>query len=214
MGTVRGKHSWGRSREMPGLRPRGRTSTGPSGHVKKPMPSKPKSSVPNPEGAMRKARAKEQSCPVDGCTHRSAWLKRHIYEHLPPVFRPLEGAGDPDQLALPRVAALRYLSRTILGTGGDLNGLVRFVNQEWDGPCGPITPEWEAELRALTTYMGWPMPTQFHLRPLDSPAGLMHYRPLSFLLNCLTGQQKVTFGRLDAMPADWPQTTPPGGDRA
>ena len=64
-----------------------------------------------------------------------------IYEHLPPVFRPLEGAGDPDQLALPRVAALRYLSRTILGTGGDLNGLVRFVNQEWDGPCGPITPE-------------------------------------------------------------------------
>ena len=214
------------SREMSGLR--GRVSAGPSGSVKKPKngaqgrgraastqaANVASAQAPSPGGAPRRSKPRDQACPVEGCLFKSAWIKRHIYEHFPPVFRPLEGEGDPDRLGDIRVTALRYLARTLPGAGGDLNDLLRYVNRRWRGPCGSVTPEWDVEMRALARYMGWPAPTTFRLQPLDSPAGLMHYRPMSFMWNCLTGQQKEAFHRAGAMPANWPQTPQSGRDLA
>ncbi|XP_071501329.1 uncharacterized protein [Diadema antillarum] len=143
-------------------------------------------------------KARKKLCPVAGCMQRSGRVKWHVYAHMPPCFRRFpEGQYQPEN-TLPRVACLRFLAQTLVGTP-DLAALVRFVDQEWEGPIGEVSTDGLEDISALAREMGWPCPQPILLRPLGSWAALAHWRVLAFLYSRLTPEERQEFHHLGGM---------------
>ena len=148
-------------------------------------------------------------CPIPGCGQRDAHLRRHMYRtHLPECFRPTppEEPAQPD-LTLHRTGVLCRLAELTLGSPR-IQGLVDFLDAEWRGPVGGVTPDLTEEIREFAAQKGWPCPLPISLQPLSSPAAFLHRRPLAFILANLSPENRRKFCRFTVSLPKSKQTRP------
>ena len=149
------------------------------------------------EGPQRKTHC--SLCPIPGCGMRDSHLRRHMYRlHLPECLRPtLPGEPARPDLLLQRTGVLRRLAELTLGSPR-IQGLVEYLDTEWRGPVGEVAPDLQTEIEEFAATKGWPCPLPISLQPLSSPAALLHWRPLSFILANLSPENRGEFRRFTA----------------
>ncbi|XP_022111688.1 uncharacterized protein LOC110990915, partial [Acanthaster planci] len=148
---------------------------------------------------------RKQSCPIKGCDHTTNKLKWHVYYHLPEYYRISKTTErlQPTYQKL-RVIGLVFLSKTLVGETVTVSDLVSYANRRWTDRGSTISAEVEAEMYTLSIQQGWPRVPEFTLGPINSPAALIHWRPLSFLFNQLNKAQQEEFRNLSINDADTP----------
>ena len=195
-----------------------RAQKGPSkGHREGPNPpsgqvgTQQAAPAPSRHKSKRAKKSREQPCPVDGCSLRTSRFRRHVYIHFPGCYRPTPGQAE--RLATRRVQGLHYLAQVLARRrGGSIQGLVRLVNGEWRTKHGLVCDELDEDMRAMCRHMGWPEKPRFTIRPLNSPACLIHPRVLAFLFNRLTKAQRTAFeAEARTIPAAQGAPPPEGG---
>ena len=153
------------------------------------------SSTPQPR------RKKHRSaCPIGGCGHASPKLRWHIYHHLPNFLCPQEEHTSPkwSSTLTKRTRGLRLITHFLLGTE-KLDSLVTFTNDKWQSVDSPLSENDRTEVGLLLEKEGWErvVPT---FQPINTPAILTHWRPLAFLWDSLSSQQKEAVGQIDNEP--------------
>ena len=140
-----------------------------------------------PTPAVPPQKKRKQSCPIEGCDHVTNKLKWHVYYHFPDFCR-ISRTTEFCQLDFRKLQAksLDFLCKAILGETATVNNLVEYVNQRWQACDLTIASEIEAEMRALSIQEGWTDVLDFSLCPVNSPAALIHWRPLCLLFNRLS----------------------------
>ena len=146
------------------------------------------------EGAIPK-KIKRNKCPFPGCEAVDRKLKRHVQSrHIPALFHDLE---TPEMMASSefhgrRLEALEVLARLIVVQSDSPNPeeLRRMV----DGniricELSEITPSTQEAMRKLCFQAGWEVPEEFTLRPINSPAVLIHWRPMAYIMDQLSLRQ-------------------------
>ena len=108
--------------------------------------------------------------------------------HLSAIFRDFE---TPELLRdvdfkERRLEGLQIVSELGMGPGKDIDAAVTFVNEYADLVPSNVTPESAAAMSALCEHSSWPVPNSFSVAPLNSPACLIHWRPLAFLMDQLS----------------------------
>ena len=130
-------------------------------------------------------------CQFAGCTRITNKMKWHAYKHLPDCFGFPPSVQYLRQQFLPkREASLRYLAQEVVGEGRSLEDLTQYINANWAKGEFSIAPEVEREMQAFAQYLQVPVPVTFSISPLNSPAALLHWRPLMFVLGLLTSEQQ------------------------
>ena len=62
-------------------------------------------------------------------------------------------------------------------------------------------------MEELCRYAGWKIPFNFTLHPVNSPAGLLHFRCISFLLLKIPSEQRKVFRSTGCVPDRHPSTS-------
>ncbi|XP_063955190.1 uncharacterized protein LOC135154056 [Lytechinus pictus] len=133
-------------------------------------------------------------CPFRGCkvVLRRDKLANHSFRfHLPLCFK-MESSESWQKMRGLRINALFTLSQE-LGVRG-LIGLFDFLFKRWN--CS-IKTQFQLELVDdmihLSREYGWHIPPRFNLSPPNSPAILIHWRPLLFLVGQLPRTRQIWF---------------------
>ena len=132
-----------------------------------------------------------QVCPMVGCTRTSHKIRLHILRHLPKCFRTQgihSGPGFQEVLQL-RLAVLRLIAQFMIGVGADEFELVGLVNSGWKAVRPNVTEVDLLEMRAMIDQQNWSRVVP-SLQPVNTPAALVHFRPLVFLMNLLSDDQQ------------------------
>jgi len=142
---------------------------------------------------------RNSKCPVEGCTHASRRMRRHILGcHLPPCLRELgRGARAREERNRNRASALRWLTNAILGPVAQVSDLVPLFNEHNHLPVDCTIPEQSTEgLKELCRREGWRTPEAFLLSPVNSPAALIYWRVAALLLNEIPDWERAAFQRV------------------
>ncbi|XP_069110327.1 uncharacterized protein [Argopecten irradians] len=126
-----------------------------------------------------------KKCAIRDCGMVTSFPKLHLVEvHVPAIFR--EGDSHDRDLANTRRNCLELMAKSILGPKATLQDLVQHINryrlmaQGWQ-----ITPGQSDLMEEMCRVMGWPIPNTFSLDPMNSPAGLLHWRSLTILASAI-----------------------------
>ncbi|MCU7901932.1 MAG: TatD family hydrolase [Candidatus Thiodiazotropha sp. (ex Lucinoma aequizonata)] len=145
-----------------------------------------------PAKRLKKAKKPRKQCPcsVPGCDEATDYLKKHVIEaHVPQLFR--ESLDPSPEVCDSRHAALVVFSMVIVGSRGNPQGLVDLINTfGLIFPGATITGTQERATRELCKAADWPIPEEFTLYPLNSPALLLHWRALLAIATLLTERQR------------------------
>jgi len=149
---------------------------------------RPKSSDNPPPAKKRKTGIK---CPIRGCQMDvGTRLQRHLESHhLPGLFH--QGMTELElsnrQFQSLRRHALEMFAQFLFGRNSRVEQLVEFVNDRM--PRQDLDPsvseEYGQAMDALALVSNWNRPTQWTINPVNSPAALIHWRPLAFLMSQL-----------------------------
>ncbi|XP_030854779.1 uncharacterized protein LOC105438258 [Strongylocentrotus purpuratus] len=152
------------------------------------LPGKP---IEQHSGVLPELKRRHQRCPMVGCKQTSAYIKRHIQRHLPGIFKAQEIHSGPgfQGVLRRRLAVLRLIARFVIGEGADEFGLVRLVNSGWQADRPHVTEVELLEMRAMIDQQNWSRVVP-SLQPVNTPAALVHFRPLVFLFNLLSDIQR------------------------
>ena len=143
--------------------------------------------------------SKRKVCPVRGCGAPVGKLKQHLQQvHIPGLFHDGETPAElaNSQFQSLRRHALEMMSRFLFGREGTVNDLMDLVNEESDITDANITSETQQAMEALAWESRWRRPRTFSLEPVNSPAALIHWRPLSFILSLLSTAQREEIFKL------------------
>ncbi|MES9885131.1 MAG: TatD family hydrolase [Sedimenticola sp.] len=136
----------------------------------------------------RSQKRRPSTCPVAGCRVNEDELRDHVYtQHIPVVFRRQRSGMDMSaRLHRRRIQMLGDIAQE-LGME-EVTNLMDLVNrQEFSQPS--INAQLRREMEALCRAGNWPVPEDgFRLSPLNSVAGLLHWRPLAHLLGRLSAR--------------------------
>ena len=129
-------------------------------------------------------RASMTVCPVAGCDKpKGAFPKQHAFRyHIPSIFNE---DLDARETAFRRVAALKLISLWMLGAGATLQELTRYVNSIdllSEEHNREVTDKQVVAMRELCVKLTLDPPEVFTLYPLNSPAGLFHWRALVLII--------------------------------
>lgn len=115
-------------------------------------------------------------------------LRQHVYGHLPAVLRLYLGkhlAGEPR--VLQQVAGLRFLAQALISSPR-LEGLMGLVDEE-----APDDWEWNIpaamgeDMLLFLERLGSVILSRVSVRPLNTPAALLHWQILAWLVSKLNG---------------------------
>ena len=143
--------------------------------------------------------SKRKVCPVRGCGAPVGKLKQHLQQvHIPGLFHDEETPAElaNSQFQSLRRHALEMMSRFLFGSEGTVNDLMDLVNEEADITDANITSETQQAMEALAWESRWRRPRTFSLEPVNSPAALIHWRPLSFIISLLSTAQREEIFKL------------------
>ena len=130
-------------------------------------------------------------CPLSQCpaTMRRDKLKNHVFRrHLPLCFKFTTSWGEMRQ---EREEAICFLIKSL--QLGSWEALFEFVRQKWQSVTTDIADGIVSEMRRLCQIHGWPIPSQFQTKPPNSPAVLIHWRPLLFMVDQLSSTGRKLF---------------------
>ncbi|MES9883066.1 MAG: TatD family hydrolase [Sedimenticola sp.] len=134
-------------------------------------------------------------CPVEQCPVEEGQMRSHIItQHMPKILHMQPNiAAQSQRLHRKRFQCLKEFTRMILGHG-DIPQLMELVNERRAFPPeAGINPQLHNEMENLCEVAGWPVPNRgFSMTPLNSPATLIHWRPVAFLLGRLSEGQRMT----------------------
>ncbi|XP_041468562.1 uncharacterized protein LOC121418650 [Lytechinus variegatus] len=154
------------------------------------------------EETSSKKKRGSQKCPMRGCGHRTVRMQQHLLQHLPEYFRPRKVHSGPrfrEALRLRR-AAWHYISQCLLGDRADEFALVEHVNSRWHAESPRVSQEDLFEMRAMIDHHKWPRVDPALEPRVNTPAALIHYRPLVFLLDLLSDTQRKHIVELREVP--------------
>ncbi|MES9882213.1 MAG: TatD family hydrolase [Sedimenticola sp.] len=145
------------------------------------------------EGATCAKRIHRQKCPFDDCPIRARTVKRHaLHDHVPAVFHDdaTEDMLSSFRFQNRRLVGLETLSEMIIGPGANPVKLLRFANRnlilESDTTISDRT---RRAMDRLCETAGWPIPRFYTIEPMNSPACLIYWRVMTFLMSRLTGSE-------------------------
>ena len=129
-------------------------------------------------------RASMAVCPVAGCDKpKGVFPKQHAFRyHIPSIFNE---DLDARETAFKQVAALKLISLWMLGAGATLQELTRYVNSIdllSEEHNREITDKQVVAMRELCGKLTLDPPEALTLYPLNSPAGLFHWRALVLII--------------------------------
>lgn len=140
---------------------------------------------------------KEGSSLCPACGRSLRCLRRHVLsKHLPSLLN--DGESDA-QLMSPEFHGLRFdciseLAQLVCGPGSGLREALHFLNKHRTlSTQSEITDRTQEAMRKLAEAQGLLIPAQFKLRPLNSVACLIHWRPLVSLLSSLSAMDRRQF---------------------
>ena len=102
--------------------------------------------------------------------------------------------------------------RCLLRGNNSLEDLCEYVAVNWTGAVEVATQLVASELQGMASHFGWEVPEIFTIQTPNSPAALIHWRVLSFLMERLTLDQRNQFreiGQMGQGPARATQATAP-----
>ena len=141
-----------------------------------------------------------QYCPAKGCNTSTKLLKAHVYTaHIPSLFHQLEEEDRrKNDIHRQRLNGLRQLAVGILGEHSSIHDLVEYLNQNLSivivHPATTIWSPLQTDMQALCQFAGWPVPDNFRVYPdINSPASLLYWRILLFLMDELPEQERREF---------------------
>lgn len=156
-----------------------------------------------PVSSLKKKKGRKAvPCIFKGCLRVGTALRKHVtVNHLPACFK-LEVLKDKEEMSSEfqgrRADGLRLLRDQLLGPKESLNKLmelaeVKCVNLQ----SATVSDGMKRDMIALSRSQGWEIPRAgFCLKPINSPACLMHWRILAGLLNLLSELQRSEFMRM------------------
>ena len=151
---------------------------------------------------------KNQFCPVKGCHATSRYLREHVYKnHLPNLFSPLElWQRIHRNTQRQRINGLRQIATSILSDSAKVDDLVAFVNRRIGDVIINRVQVWgplQGDMEALCRFAGWEIPEEFQVYPrLNSPAALLYWRVLVYLVGQLPGRLQREFMVSYELPED------------
>ncbi|MES9881149.1 MAG: TatD family hydrolase, partial [Sedimenticola sp.] len=168
--------------------------------VKARVPSKRRATSPisistirESDGDVKRKKHNKRKCPVDDCTYVTHMMKRHVQNvHIPGLFHDAE---SPQMLENPkfhnrRLLGLRTLAKFVIGEEGTVQSLVNFVNHNLLlDPLLTVTASTHDAMDRLCDVAGWERPGSYTLGSLNSPACLIHWRVMGFLMSRITGSE-------------------------
>ena len=126
-----------------------------------------------------RSETEERRCPVGRCQFEGS-VEAHVRErHLPTLFQNPNAHGA--RRSKRRLGALRRLARILTGMGSPWR-LMDLWNRDGPRVDNSSLPGQQA-LEDLCQAAGWVRPSRFRLWPMNSPALLIHWRVLIFLLD-------------------------------
>ncbi|CAC5424393.1 unnamed protein product [Mytilus coruscus] len=153
-------------------------------------------------GKGRPFQGKLEKCPIPGCFIECNDLYYHASQkHIPGIFKTVENSDKISQANVTptRVAALRALKMAILGPQGSFNALMDLVNGIGiDVPKNEELASCHWAMVEVCRDQDWKEPDRFSLNPINSPAGLIHWRPLLILISLLDEKRRMSI--LSAFP--------------
>ena len=157
-----------------------------------------------------------QLCPAEGCDLRTKYLKDHVYKtHIPSLFHQL----TLEDMRIPnthrqRLYGLQQLAALTLGDGATPHDLVTAVNESIRRIISGRPKIWgqlQGDMAALCEFAGWEVPEQFEVHPeLNSPASLLYWRVLVFLLDQLDAEDRREFCCAYDTSGAWRRQEPSG----
>ena len=145
------------------------------------------SSLPNKTCEKRKPHS--QTCPMTDCGHQTRRMKGHVYYHLPRFFHVPKTDDPVQETSKLKVKGLRMIARFLVGKGSTLEDLVDFVNQHYQTEDLNFPEEIRREAEYIISLENWTVVTP-SVKPINTPAVLIHWRILAFLFNELTKDQQ------------------------
>ncbi|XP_063415172.1 uncharacterized protein LOC134697070 isoform X4 [Mytilus trossulus] len=145
---------------------------------------------------------KLEKCPIPGCFIECNDLFYHASQkHIPGIFKTVEDSDKISQANVTptRVAALRALKMAILGPQSSFNALMDLVNGIGiDVPKNEELASCHWAMVEVCQDQDWKVPDRFSLNPINSPAGLIHWRPILILISLLDEKRRTSI--LSAFP--------------
>ncbi|XP_052078054.1 uncharacterized protein LOC127715993 [Mytilus californianus] len=145
---------------------------------------------------------KLEKCPIPGCFIECNDLYYHASQkHIPGIFKTVEDSDKISQANVTptRVAALRALKMAILGPQSSFNALMDLVNGIGiDVPKNEELASCHWAMVEVCQDQDWKVPDRFSLNPVNSPAGLIHWRPILILISLLDEKRRMSI--LSAFP--------------
>ena len=140
-----------------------------------------------------------QLCPSEGCDLRTKYLKDHVYKtHIPSLFHQL----TLEDMRIPnthrqRLSCFQQLAALTLGDGATPHDLVTAVNESIRRIISGRPKIWgqlQGDMAAQCEFAGWEVLEQFEVHPeLNSPASLLYWRVLVFLLDQIDAEDRREF---------------------
>ena len=145
----------------------------------------------------REVSRRKTQCIVKGCPTLSSKLKWHAYYHLPDCCRIVCGEIPSKELTRKRANCLRRLAKLVVGKLGNLNDLLKLVNETWRGSAFR-TEDITVSMEELADLLKVATPTEVS-QPITSPAALLHWKVMCHLLNFLSVKDQQAFGHYDGI---------------
>ena len=157
-----------------------------------------------------------QLCPAEGCDLRTKYLKDHVYKtHIQSLFHQL--TLEDRRIAnihRQRLFGLLQLAALTLDDGGMPHDLVTAVNESIRRIISGRPRIWgqlQGDMAALCEFAGWEVWEQFEVYPeLNSPASLLYWRVLLFLLDQFDAEDRREFCCAYNSSGAWRRQEPSG----
>ncbi|VDH90278.1 Hypothetical predicted protein, partial [Mytilus galloprovincialis] len=153
-------------------------------------------------GKGRPFQRKLEKCPIPGCFIECNDLYYHASQkHIPGIFKTVEDSDKISQANVTptRVAALRALKMAILGPQSSFNALMDLVNGIGiDVSKNEALSSCHWAMVEICQDQDWKVPDRFSLNPINSPGGLIHWRPILILISLLDEKRRTSI--LSAFP--------------
>ncbi|XP_061167710.1 uncharacterized protein LOC133176619 [Saccostrea echinata] len=140
---------------------------------------------------------KFKKCILSECHNSVINMRDHMLKcHLPKIFNvnlPL----DKPALNELRMQALTELTSSILGTTANIEDLCDFLRMQNVIPTTvPVEGKTEDTMRAFCRHHGYNEPKAFLVHTINSPAVLLHWKAMSYILQYITPTQQEEFHKL------------------